>query len=287
MILVHYTFSGLKRVTDIKDLFKGHTAMLLGGAPTLKEQPLELLNQRGVLTMAINNAAIHFRPTMWVSGDHPDCYEPQILLDPTITKFMPLPFADIIVCDRSCKNLPNMHFYVQEDNVPWEQFLLSKFTVPWYCNTLFVGIHILYELGIRRIILGGSDFGFGAQVYAHESSLGTFEQKWNSDLYNSLARELKLLKPIFEASDLTFMDCSKNSRLSDVYKHITMEEAVKLCLDGFPTKMVDPKSLPHCSKFAPVHIKERIAKWPGHNGEYEGYFATPTQADTKVMRSLI
>lgn len=287
MILVHHTFNGLKRVTDLKDVYKANTALLMGGAPTIKEQPLSLLEQRGVLAMAINNAAIHFRPSLWVCGDHPECYEPQILFDPSITKFMPLPFAEIPINGRACKDMPNIHFYVQEDNVPWEQFLHSKFNVPWYCNTLFVGIHILYELGVRRIILGGSDFGFGSQVYAHESSLGTLEQKWNHDLYESLMRELKLLKPIFEASGLSLLDCSKNSRLSDVYKHITMEEAVALCLESFPKKMVDPKTLPHCSKFAPGSIKERIAKWPGHNGEYEGYFAAQTQAQSRAMQSLI
>ena len=110
MILIHYTKSGLKRLTDLSDLYKGQTAILLGGAPSLKEQPLELLKQRGVLMAAMNNAALHFRPTLWFSGDHPACYEPQILMDPSITKFAPLPFAEIVVAGRKYHEMPNINF---------------------------------------------------------------------------------------------------------------------------------------------------------------------------------
>jgi len=280
MILIRYTKTGLKRLTDLSDLYKNQTALLLGGAPSLKEQPLELLKQRGVLIAAMNNAALHFRPTLWFSGDHPACYEPQLLYDPTIIKFAPLPFADIKIGNKKYNELPNINFYIQQDGVTWDKFFNNQPHVPWYNNTLLVSIHILYQLGVNRIILGGSDFGFvGDKIYMHETKLGSLEQKWNQDLYNGLVRELRLLKPIFEQAGLTLMDCSKNSRLGQVYPHITMEEAVRLCLEGFPEKPVDPSTLPHCSKFAPQDIKEKIANWPGHNGNFEGYFIRPTESD--------
>jgi hypothetical protein len=242
--------------------------MLVGGAPSLREQPIELLSQRGVITMAMNNAAVHFRPTMWVSGDRPQCYDPQIIMDPTILKFAPAAQAkvDIEEIKRKYYNMPNILFYMQQDNVTWDEYLAQRNTVPWYNNTLFVGIHILYQLGVRRIILAGSDFGFGdtGRMYAHDTELGSMEQKWNLDLYNSQVRELRLLKPVFERAGLTLMDSSKNSRVSQVYDQISLEQAVELCLEKFPPKPKDPKELPHCSKFAPESIQDRIAKWPGH-----------------------
>ena len=268
MILVQFTPNGLKHLVDIQDLFYGKTAMLIGGAPSLREQPLHLLEQRGVITMAMNNAALHFRPTLWVSGDRPQCYDPQILMDPTIMKFAPITHADVKIDDlkRKYKDIPNVLYYMAQDKITWDEYLAQRNSVPWYNNTLFVGIHILYQMGIRRIILGGSDFGFGddGRMYAHETQLGSMEQKWNLDLYNSLVRELRLLKPVFEKAGLELMDSSKNSRIAQTYKHVSLEEAVELCLTDFPKTRKDPKELPHCSKFAPESIQQRIAKWPGH-----------------------
>ena len=268
MILVHFEANGMKHLTDVQNMYRGQTAMLVGGAPSLCEQPIELLEQRGVITMAMNNAALHFRPTMWVSGDRPECYDPLILMDPTILKFAPASHAKVRISDLKCRymDIPNALFYMQQDRIPWDEYLALRNTIPWYHNTLFVGIHVLYQLGIRRIILGGSDFGFGSngQMYAHDTKLGSMEQKWNLDLYNSLVRELRMLKPVFEKAGLTLMDSSKNSRVAQTYEHITLERAVELCLEKLPKQRKDPKELPHCSKFAPESIQQRIAKWPGH-----------------------
>lgn len=266
MILVHYEQNGAKRLVDMQDIFKARTAMLVGGAPSLKEQPVELLEQRGVLTMAINNAALHFRPTMWVSGDNPECYEPRLLLDPTIMKFAPVSYSQANILGTKYWKMPNIYFYMPEPNIPWDEYLSNRRGVPWYNNTLFVAIHTLYRLGIRRIILAGSDFGFSksGDMYAHGTSLGDLERKWNLDLYNGLVKELRMLKPVFERSGLELMDSSKNSRISQVYKHVSLEDAVKYCLEGFPAVNKDPKDLPHCSKFAPKSIQDSIANWPGY-----------------------
>jgi hypothetical protein len=266
MLFIHYTRKGAKRIVDMQDTYTGRTAMLVGGAPSLKEQPVELLSQRGVLSLAMNNAGLHFRPVLWASGDHPACYEPRLLLDPTITKFAPISYAETEVLGRKYREMPNMYFYIPEANVPWDEYLSSRRGVPWYNNTLFVSIHVLYMLGVRRIILAGSDFGFSkdGNMYAHSTQLGDLERKWNMDLYNGLVREIRMLKPMFDRAGLTLMDSSKNSRLSQTYKHITLEEAVGYCLEGFPEKALDPKDLPHCSKFAPRSIQDSIANWPGY-----------------------
>ena len=221
MILVHYEPNGTRRPVDLSNIYKDKTAFLVGGAPSLKEQPLELLNKRGVLAMAMNNSAIHFQPTLWASADRPDCYEPQILLDPRIMKFGSIAHADCVIGGVKYRDMPNMYFYSPQDNISWDEFLAGRNGVPWYNNTLFIGIHILYQLGIRRIILAGSDFGYSksGDMYAHKTELGSLERKWNMDLYNSQVRELRMLKPLFQNSGLTFIDCSKNSRLIGASGH--------------------------------------------------------------------
>lgn len=271
MILVHHTSTGERRAVDLQDLFHGQTCILVGGSPSLLTQNLRLLESRGVLTMAINNAARHFQPTLWISGDPPRCYEPQILLDPRITKFAPLHTAEMPVNNRPYWNNPNLFFYTAESNVPREEYLKNRASVPWYSNTLMAGIYVLYRLGVRRIVLAGSDFGAGqptatepdGSMYAHATSLSEFERKWNMDVYNELVKDIRTLKPYFEANGLTLMDASVNSRLTSVYPHITLEEAVGLCRESFPREMVDPGSLPHCSKFAPQAMQEKIAAWRG------------------------
>lgn len=288
MILIHYTPDGMKRTTELRDIFHKRTAILIGGAPSLKEQPYQLLEQRGLLTMAMNNAGTLIRPTMFVCGDHPDCYEPRLLLDPTIMKFGPLCWAETetkqFIQGSKFWAFPNMYFYMQAAKPPWDEYLADRAEVPWYNNTLLVAIHILYGLGIRRIILAGSDFMFGKHSdYAHGQTLGSLEKKWNLDLYNSLVKELRLLKPIFERAGLELMDSSKNSRLAQVYKHIELSEAVNIALDGFPSSNVPSGTLPHCSKFAPRSIKEAIAEWPGHNAVQS---AVPTPVGEAYKRGV-
>jgi hypothetical protein len=70
---------------------------------------------------------------------------------------------------------------------------------------------------------------------------------------------------VFERAGLELLDCSKNSRLKQTYPHITLERAVALCKEGFPEKPLPSTELPHCSKFAPTSIQERIARWPGYH----------------------
>ena len=265
MILIHYSQNGMKRTADLTDIYSGQTAMLVGGAPSLKTQALNLLAQRGVLTMAMNNAGMHFQSSLWCGVDRPECYDPQLMLDPRIIKLGNIAHAETQLNanygNRKFRQLPNMYFYLLEERVPWSEFLSVRRAIPWYNNTLFTSICILYHFGVRRIILAGSDFSSG---YAHNTTLTSLEQKWNADLYNSQVHELRRFKPIFDKAGLEFLDCSANSRIAQVYKKITMEEAVELCLSSFPLVCLDSTKLPHCSKFANTTIQEQIAKWPGY-----------------------
>ena len=138
--------------------------------------------------------------------------------------------------------------------------------MPWYNNTLLVSVHILYQLGVRRIILAGSDFSVGGEHsdYASGQRLVPLEKRWNTRLYNNIVRELRLLKPLFDQYNLELLDSSANSRLTPVYRNISLKDASQICLNGFPKTPVDADQLPHCSKFASKDIKDIIAGWPAH-----------------------
>jgi hypothetical protein len=258
MVLVSFNIDGHQRLVNLTDLYQGGTCILMGGAPTIEQQPLHLLGQRGMLTAAMNNAARHFRPQFWFSADHPQSFEPQILLDPAIMKFAPLGHHQTVVNNRPYRALPNMLFYICENDVPLGRMLSSRLMCPWYRNTLLAAVVLLYHLGIRRLILGGSDFEFGSKVYAHPDGLAEHERELNRRLYESQAIDLQRLKPVFDDAKLEFLDCSLKSKLGSVYRAITMEQAVELALEGFPKEMVDPRTLPHGTRFAPSDMKRGL-----------------------------
>ena len=268
MTLIHYTPGGERRVTDMTDAYQGQTAILAGAAPSIKTQNLEALSRRGVLVMAMNNAALHFRAGLWCGVDDPSCFDPQILLDPNTLKFGNMAHAEAppVFGNLKFRECPNTYFFIPEADVPWDEYLGPRRCVPWYNSTLFTAIHILYQLGVRRIILAGSDFAPARDgtMYAHASGLDPLQTKWNTDLYNSQVYDLRRLKPVFDNAGLELLDCSVNSRISQVYKHITMDEAVGLCLERFPEKPMAAGQLPHCSALATPTIQERVAKWPGY-----------------------
>jgi len=257
--VIYSTFGndGGRRLAYLDDVFKNTPCILMGGAPTIKDQPLALLEQRGVLSAAINNAARHFQPNLWFCADNPHCYEPQIVMDPCVMKFMSYSYHKVET-RRAMSEMPNTFFYITDNEVPIASMLERTRYTPFYKNTLLTAIHILYQLGVRTIILGGSDFEFGEDVYAHKDGLTDQEKVLNSRLYGSLAEELIGLKPVFDQYGLRLMDCSVKSKLGGTYETLTMKEAADLCREGFPDKMMDPEDLPHGTRFASEEMKKRL-----------------------------
>lgn len=258
MILITYTPDGQQRMANLADIFKGQTAMLMGAAPTISEQPLHLLEQRGVLSAAMNNVARHFRPTLWVSADHPSCFEPQILYDPGIVKFSPIGHAETLLNDKPFRTVPNIYFFANEPGVAVGELLAERMQTPWYQNTLLVSIVLLNFLGVTRIILGGSDFEFEDRVYAHADGLAEHEREMNRALYTSQKYDIRKLKTVFDKAGIELLDSSVKSKLGGVYRTLGFEEAIALCLENFPKEMVDPRTLPHGTRLAPATFKEHL-----------------------------
>lgn len=82
------------------DMYRGHSAFLICGGPSLTSHDLSLLNSRGILTMAVNNAATVVRPNLWCSVDDPGNFSDAIWYDAGITKFVPLCHMEKTFCVR-------------------------------------------------------------------------------------------------------------------------------------------------------------------------------------------
>jgi hypothetical protein len=248
--------AGTKRLAHLDDLYKGSSVFLFGGAPTIKGLPLGRLAERGVLSAAMNNTAVHFRPQLWFSGDNPKCYSMSIFRDPAILKFAPVWHMTAQVAGIDYSLYPSMVFYVPDAGIPLAEMLKPNKHTPFYANTMTTAMAILYFLGCRRIILCGCDFeGEGDVLYAHDTSLTPDERNANQRLYSSQVETLTRLKPVFVEAGLHVMDASVKSKLKDTYETLSFEEAVDLCV----SEVVVPEhtsALPHGSKFGSDELKK-------------------------------
>lgn len=253
MIFYQYDKNGGAHVCDLTDQFKGGKAFLVGGAPSLKEQNYKLLEQRGILTFAINNTGCLFRPTAMISCDTPKCFDKRLLMDPTIMKFAWNVFSRETLegTEVTYRAMPNQFFFdvLKRDD---DSRLLQYYNkIPWKNNSLFAAICIVRHLGISKMFLAGSDFGPNkdGEHYSVGANLDDKEKIWNEMLYKSQIRDLIKLKPVFEEFGLHIVDTSKNTKLSSTYPTCTIEDAVAECLTGFPRDFTD--KLPHVSRLFP------------------------------------
>ena len=67
------------------DMFRGGSCFLVCSGPSLKAQDLTLLQQRGIVTCTVNNAATVVRSSLWVSVDDPGNFSDAVWRDPAIT----------------------------------------------------------------------------------------------------------------------------------------------------------------------------------------------------------
>jgi hypothetical protein len=266
MMFVRYSDAGTQQFVNFRNVFQGRTVILMGAAPSIAEQPLHLLEQRGVLVAAMNNAAIHLRPTLWFSADNPKAFEPQVIQDPTILKFAPTSYSSVELPTGKYRELSNLYFYFQDERVMTGEMFDDNVATPWYRSTMFSALTILVHMGVSRIILGGSDLEFhGARVYAHDTELTEEEKKTNTRMYTGLAIDLAKIDELLKDKGVEFMDCSANSKLAGIYPVISMQEAVELALEDFPDKMMPSRTYRHGTNFTPRQIKQDYRGIPDDN----------------------
>lgn len=260
MIFYQYDRQGGQHVLDMTDLYYGRKAFLVGGAPSLKEQNYHLLEQRGVLTFAINNTGCLFRPTVMISCDTPKCFDPRLLKDPTILKIAWNSFANETIQEDGPKyrEMPNQVFFEVLKRGKDSRILQYYNQVPWKNNSLFTAFCVLKHMGIRKLFLAGSDFGPNndGKNYSVGAELDSKEKIWNDMLYKSQVRDIIKLKPVFDEFDFTLVDTSKYSKLASVYPTSTIEDAVSECIEDFPKDFL--KSYPHVSQMFPG-IADKVA----------------------------
>ena len=149
---------GRKKFVDLDDICEGQACFLVGGAPSLKDENLELLTRPGIATIAINNAATVVKPTFWIGSDKPRCYARQILYDPSIMKFINWGKRDVEVDKIWWAKYPNTYTYSSTDDFTIHNFLHKSNHIVWWRNTWFAALQLAHRLGFRTVFTIGADF---------------------------------------------------------------------------------------------------------------------------------
>ncbi len=233
------------------DMYRGHAAFLLCSGPSLLSHDLSKLQQRGILTCAVNNAAAVFRPNLWVSVDDPAHFCDAIWRDPGITKFVPLRHmgkklavrnerGELAPSEVVAGDMPAAIGYLRNEAFCAEQWLYED-TFNWGNNSkladaygnkgarsvFYVALRLLFYLGIRRLYLLGCDFHMesGRQNYAFEQERCEASVRGNNNGYRIIDARLKHLVPHFEREGYRIFNCTPASGLT-AFPHVPYEEAV-------------------------------------------------------------
>jgi len=241
------------------DIYRGWPAFLIGGGPSLNSHDLALLQHRGVLTLAVNNAAAVVRPNLWTSVDDPGNFTDAIWRDPGILKFVPLchmekPFrvrdshGELVPSAERVGDMPGVFGFRRNEAFVADQWLYED-TFNWGNHSelvdasgnrggrsvFYIALRLLFYLGVRKVYLIGCDFRMelGKPNYAFDQDRTRGAVKNNNNTYRILNVRLSQLKPHFEREGFEVYNCTPNSGLT-VFPSMAYEEAVSLVKSRIP-----------------------------------------------------
>lgn len=226
-------------MTDLANAYLGQTLFIIGGHPSIKDMPLELLNQPGVLTMALNNVPYVFdRPTFWLTADKPNCYGGHLYHRPDIIKFARMDTSLEIPngTTRELRTFPNLYFYeLDAERYAPETFFSEGVSVAWWKSVFPISLQLAWRLGFRRIYLVGCSFWTSqSQHYAWGTKLTDAQRTYSQLTYNSDVDRLAALKPYFGTAALEVISCTENSRANGIINYLPFPEAVAQAVGKIP-----------------------------------------------------
>lgn len=252
----------------LQGMLKRRAVFLLCGGPSLANMPLELLQQRGILTAGVNQlAATTFRPHMWFSVDPAAKFHETIWTDPAIMKFTTRERSNEHfkigtsttgrhMSEAALWEMPNMWFYrnsIDKDGFNPDAFL-TRSTVVWggmyrgeieveKRSVMLAALRLLYWLGAGVVYLVGCDFHMRPErSYCFEgankepSTCGV-----NNTSYGVLNHWFSALRPRFERAGFHVFNCTLGGGLHS-FERVKFETAVEHVLSTMPAE-VDVRGL--------------------------------------------
>jgi len=248
---------------SLADLYRGRSAFLVCGGPSLASHDLTQLQRRGILTMAVNNAATVVRPQLWTCVDDPGNFCDAIWRDPAIVKFAPAAHFEKPLLARDSqgqlvhsadrvRDMPAVFGYNRNEDFVAERFLREE-TFNWgnhgkrgdadgqrgSRSVMYAALKLLFYLGVRRVYLLGCDFRmeYGTKNYAFDQNRTPSSIKGNNRSYDVLNVRLGRLRPYFEKEGFQVLNCTPSSGLT-VFPSVAFQDAVQTALEGFPQQLI-------------------------------------------------
>lgn len=244
-----YFFNYEGATLALDGIYRGASAFLIGGGPSLLKEDYKKLEKPGVLTLGMNNSAKLIRPTMWTCVDDPSRFLYSIWRDPRIMKFVPqASFSKDLWKSTNVDGnqlwepatvkvgeCPNVVGYRRNEKFHAARFFTEN-TINWGCHKDFGGcrtvmlaaIRILFLLGVRRIFLVGVDLKMDEEhKYSFDEGRNKSSIKNNQNTYARLLTEyFPQLKPEAEKWGLTIYCCNKESDVCSIFSHVSFEDAI-------------------------------------------------------------
>jgi len=255
-----YTSSG--ESISLENFYMGSSCFLLCSGPSLSRLDLSLLNKRGIMTMAVNNAWSVYKPNLWICVDDPGNFIDIGWKDPSILKFAPIGHMhrNLQVKEDSgvfrtsqfkVREMPSVLYFRRNDKFEVQNFL-NQNTVNWgngekiidelgnrgSRSVMLSAVRILYYLGFRRVFILGADFKMqeGQDNYAFKQDRTTFSVNSNNNTYKALDSRFNALKPIFDSLNYKIFNCNKDSGLKS-FPFVNYETAIKQASANFNKKI--------------------------------------------------
>lgn len=261
----------------LRNVLKGKRTFLVCGGPSAKALPLNLLEQRGIWSIAVNNMAGFYRANAFICADPPLKFHDGIWLDPCVMKFVPIPkltgrrvnlrhkgpdgFVPLMVEGKktTTTDCPNVWGFGRRSWLQVDDTFFTDKDAAWGnhdsgCRrtglektvmTMLLATRVLYYLGSRRIYLVGVDFFMNPQAGLRDNY--AFGQKRDGDACDSNNNQFRVVNDwmkmmvdngTFKRFGLEIFNCNPRSGLR-AFEYVPFELAVKDALTDFPASPFD------------------------------------------------
>lgn len=233
------------------DFYRGRHAFLILAGPSLASHDLTLLQQRGIVTMGVNNSWSVHRPHLWTCVDDPGRFIDTGWKDAGIMKFIPMANwnarlriqranGQMAKSAFRVKQMPSVLLYRRGEHFDHRRFLDDD-TVCWGNNSatkdslgikgkrsvMMVALRLLHYLGFRTVYLIGADFKMSPQQrYAFDENRSAEAIRHNNVLYESLNERFAAMRDYFKRSKFTVYNCTPESGLV-AFEHMPYEQAIE------------------------------------------------------------
>lgn len=232
------------------------TVFVAGGGPTIGDLDLSLLDQRGIVTAAMNQiGATHLRPDFFFCVDPPLKFSPMIWTDARIMKItrriqmgchLQRPTVRNeweLDPDITAQDCPNVWFFQEsrgfdentfftQERPTWSgSFVLPTRDKPAETRSVMLPtIRILHYLGFSRIVFIGCDFFMREdQSYAFGSNKSAVGCRSNNTTYYVLNRWFSRLLPVARAHGLELINSTPGGDL-EAFPRVEFSEMVERVL---------------------------------------------------------